>query len=56
MNNHLTTCYYRTSDDKFKNHVFKWNDENKDITKKRYAKADAFIEINNENKLMFYNS
>ena len=56
INNDITACRYGTSTDKFDNHVFKCSNKNKHVAKKPYFKVYAFMTVNNENKLLCYES
>ena len=56
MNNHITACCYGTSTNKFENHVFKCSNKNKHVGKEPYFKVYAFMTVNNENKLLHYES
>ena len=56
MNNHITACRYGTSTDKFDNHVFKCSSKNEHVAKEPYVKVYAFMTVNNENKLLCYES
>ena len=56
MNNHITACGYGTSTDKFDNHVFKYSNKNENVAKEPYFKVYAFMTVNNENKLLCYES
>ena len=56
MNNHITACRYGTSTDKFDNHVFKCINKNDHVAKEPYFKIYAFMTVNNENKLLCYES
>ena len=56
MNNHITVCRYGTSTDKFDNHVFKCINKNDHVAKEPYFKVYAFMTVNNENKLLCYES
>ena len=56
MNNHITACRYGTSSDKFDNHVFICSNKNEHVTKEPYFKVYAFMTVNNENKLLCYES
>ena len=56
MNTHLTAGRYGTFTNKFDNHVFKCSNSNKNehVAKEPYFKVYAFITVNNENKLLCY--
>ena len=56
MSNHITACRYGTSTDKFDNHVFKCSNNNENVAKEPYFKVYAFMTVNNENKLLCYES
>ena len=57
MNNHIRACRYRTSTDKYDNHVFKCSsNKDKHVAKEPYFKVYAFMTVNNENKLLCYES
>ena len=56
MNNRITACCYRISTDKSDNHVFKCSNKNKYVFKEPYFKVYAFMAVNNENKLLCYES
>ena len=56
MNNHIIACCYGTSTNKFENHVFKCSNKNKHVAKEPYFKVYAFMTVNNENKLLHYES
>ena len=56
MNNHITACHYRTSTDKFHNHVFNCSNKNEHAAKELYFKVYAFMTVNNENILLCYES
>ena len=56
MNNHITACCYGTSTNKFDNHVFKCINKNDHVAKEPYFKVYAFMTVNNENKLLCYES
>ena len=56
MNNQITAYSCRASIDKFDNHVFKCSNKNKRVAKKPYFKVYAFMTVNNENKLLCYES
>ena len=56
MNNHITACRYGTSTDKFDNHVFKCSNSKEHVAKEPYFKVYVFIPVNNENKLLCYES
>ena len=56
MNNHITACRYGTSTVKFDNGVFKYSHKHKHVAKEPYFKIYAFMTINNENKLLPYES
>ena len=56
MNNHITACRYGTPIDKFDNHVFKCSNKNDHVAKEPYFKVYAFMTVNNENKLLCYES
>ena len=56
MNNHITACRYRTSTDKFANHIFKCINKNDYVAKEPYFKVYAFMTVNNENKLLCHES
>ena len=43
MNNHTTACRYRTSTDKFENHVFKFSNKNEHVSKEPYFKVCSFM-------------
>ena len=55
-NNHITACCYGTSTKKFENHVFKCSNKDKHVAKEPYFKVYAFMTVNNENKLLYYES
>ena len=56
MNNHITACCYGTSTNKCDNHVFKCINKNDHVAKEPYFKVYAFMTVNNENKLLCYES
>ena len=56
MNNHITSCRYGTSTDKFDNRVFKCSNKNEHIANQAYFKVYALMTVNNENKLLRYES
>ena len=56
MNNHITAYRYGTSTDKFDSHVFKCINKNDHVAKEPYFKVYAFMTVNNENKLLCYES
>ena len=56
MNNHITACHCETSTDKFEYHVFKCINKNDHAAKEPCFKVYAFMTVNNENKLLYYES
>ena len=56
MNIHITECRYGTSTDTFDNDVFKYSNKNQHVAKEPYFKIYAFMTVNNENKLLCYES
>ena len=56
MNNHTTASRYGTSTDKFYKYVFKCSNKNNDVAKEPYFKVYIFMTVNNENKLLCYES
>ena len=56
MNNHITACRHGTSTGKSENHVFKCSDKNEHAGKKPYFKVYAFLTVDDENKLLCYES
>ena len=56
INNHITACRYRTSIDKFENHIFKCINKNEHVAKEPYFKGHTFMIVNNENKSLCYKS
>ena len=56
MNNHTTAYRYGTSTDKIDNHVFKCSNKDKHVAKEPYFKVYLFLTVNNENKLLCYES
>ena len=56
MNNQITECRYGTSTTKFDNHVFKCSYKNDHVVKERYFEVYAFMTVNNESKLLRYES
>ena len=57
MNNHITACRYGTSTNKSDHHVFTFSiNKNDHVPKEPYFKVYAFMTVNNENKLLCYES
>ena len=56
MNNHIIACRYGTSTGKFDNYVFICSNKNEHVTKEPYFKVYVFMTVNNENKLLRYES
>ena len=56
MNNHISACYYGTSTDKSDNQVFKCGNKNEHVPKEPYFEVYDFKTVNNENKLLCYDS
>ena len=46
----------RNTPDKFDNHILKCSNKNVHVTKESYFKVYAFMTVNNENKLLCYES
>ena len=53
ISNHITACRYGTS---INYHVFKYSNKNEHVAKEPYVKVYAFMTVNNENKLLCYES
>ena len=56
MNNHISACRHGRSKDKFDNHVFKCSNQKGHVAKEPYFKIYAFMTVNNESKLLSYES
>ena len=56
MNNHITASRHGIFTDKFSNNIFKCSNKNDHVTKEPYFKVYAFMTVNNENKLLCYES
>ena len=56
MNNDITTHRYRPSNVTFDNYVIHYNNKSEHVAKELCFKVYAFISINNENKLLCYES
>ena len=52
INHHITACRYRTSTDKFDNHILKCSNKEKHVAKEPDFKVSAFMTVNNGNKLL----
>ena len=51
MNNHISSCFYGNSSDRFDNHIYKCLGENK---KEPYFKIHVMMSLNDSNKLLEY--
>ena len=56
MINHITACPYGTSTKKFHKHIFKCSNKAKHVTKRPYFQVYPVMTVNNENKLLCYES
>ena len=54
MNNHIRR--YGTFTNKYDNHFFKCSNKNEHVAKEPYFKVYGFMTVNNENKLLCYES